>query len=61
LAALTADQIAALARKFGEYFECDPPAVAQVKDAISHSLARWPVGSLGETAEPGAAHDRLGM
>jgi hypothetical protein len=55
LAALTADQVAAIARKFGESFECDPPNVEQIKDAIAHTLARWPVGSLGETAEPGAA------
>ena len=51
LGALTADQVAGLARKFGDYFACDPPTVEQVKDAISRTLARWPVGSLGEQPE----------
>ena len=57
LAALGEDQLSDLARKFGEYFECDAPTVEQVRDAIAHTLARWPVGSLGESAEPGAAPD----
>jgi hypothetical protein len=43
--------------QFSEYFECDAPTVWQVRDAIAHTLARWPVGSLGEPAEPGAAPD----
>ena len=51
LAALGEDQVSDLARKVGEYFECDPPRVEQVRDAIAHTLARWPVGSLGESAE----------
>jgi hypothetical protein len=50
LAALTEAEIAALARRFGEHFESDAPTVEQVKDAIAHTLARWPVGSLGESA-----------
>jgi hypothetical protein len=55
LAALSEKQVSSLARKFGEYFECDSPTVEQVRDAIAHTLARCPVGSLGEPAEPGAA------
>jgi hypothetical protein len=51
LSALTEAQLVTLARKFGEYFASDAPTVEQVKDAIAHTLARWPVGSLGETAE----------
>ncbi len=50
LAALTKAQVAALAQEFGEYFESDPPSVKQIKDAIAQTLARWPVGSLGEEA-----------
>ena len=50
LAALTAAEVSALAGKFGEYFECDSPTVEQVKNAIAQTLARWPVGSLGEKA-----------
>jgi hypothetical protein len=51
LAALTQDQVAAIARKFGEWFECDSPTIEQVKEAIGYALARWPVGSLGESTE----------
>jgi hypothetical protein len=49
LAALTQPEVVTLARKFGEYFESDAPSVQQIKDAIAETLARWPVGSLGET------------
>src|SRR5262249_34700274 len=49
LAALTEAQVEALARKFGEYFESAAPTAAQIKTAIARTLARWPVGSLGET------------
>lgn len=48
LAQLTEAEIAALSRKFGEYFECDSPSVEKLKAAIARTLARWPVGSLGE-------------
>jgi hypothetical protein len=48
LASLSELQTAALARQFGDYFECDSPTVAQVKDAIERTLFRWPAGSLGE-------------
>ena len=50
LAALSEGEIATLARRFGEYFESDAPTVEQVEAAIAHTLARWPVGSLGESA-----------
>ncbi len=52
LDALTADQVAGLARSFGVYFACDPPTVEQVKHAIARTLARWPVESLDEQREP---------
>ena len=45
------DRVSDLARKFGEYFECNAPTVEQVRDAIAKTLARWPVGSLGESAD----------
>jgi hypothetical protein len=51
LAALTRAEIASLAKEFGDYFESDAPAVKQVKEAIAQTLARWPVGSLGEKVE----------
>ena len=50
LAALTQPEVVTLARKFGEYFESDAPSVQQIKDAIAQTLARWPAGSLDETA-----------
>ena len=50
LAALNKAQLDTLAWKFGQRFGCDPPTVEQVKDAVAHTLARWPVGSLGESA-----------
>lgn len=50
LAALTQVEVVTLARKFGEYFESDAPSVQQIQDAIAQTLARWPVGSLDETA-----------
>ena len=48
LAALSDGQIAALSQRFGEYFGTEAPAVARIRDAIDRTLARWPVGSLGE-------------
>ena len=57
LAGLGGPQVAVLARRFGEYFGCEPPSVSQVRDAVAQTLTRWPVGSLGEAAEPGAAAD----
>ena len=52
LAGLGGPQVAALAGRFGEYFGCEPPSVGQVQEAIAQTLFRWPVGSLGEDAEP---------
>jgi hypothetical protein len=48
LAELTDEQVFALSKKFGEYFETDSPTVERIKEAIRRTLARWPVGSLGE-------------
>jgi hypothetical protein len=48
LAALTKADIARLGKAFGEHFESTAPSVAQIKEAIRLTLARWPVGSLGE-------------
>ena len=49
LAALDDNKIAELAKAFGEHFECDAPSVDRIREAIAHTLARWPVGSLGES------------
>lgn len=48
LAQLTEAQVVALSRKFGEYFECESPSATKINDAIARTLARWPIGSLGE-------------
>jgi hypothetical protein len=48
LTLLTDEQIGALSHKFGEYFECDAPSVEKIREAIARTLARWPIGSLGE-------------
>ncbi len=48
LTQLTGQQVVALSRKFGEYFECESPSVEKIKEAIARTLARWPVGSLDE-------------
>ncbi len=48
LAALTDGQIAALSQQFGEYFQSGSPAPERLKEAIARTLARWPVGSLGD-------------
>jgi hypothetical protein len=48
LAALKSEDIRRLAQEFGQYFGSKAPSVRQVKDAIAVTLARWPVGSLGE-------------
>jgi hypothetical protein len=60
LAALTRADLERLRKGFGAYFDCTAPSLRQVKAAITVSLARWPVGSLGETAEPGATPGRTG-
>jgi hypothetical protein len=48
LTQLADEQIAGLSQKFGEYFECNAPPVEKIRDAIARTLARWPIGSLGE-------------
>lgn len=48
LSKLTATEVEAWGRKFGDYFGCDPPSTAQIREAIANTLARWPVGSLDE-------------
>jgi hypothetical protein len=60
LAALIRADLERLCRAFGSYFDCDAPSLRQVKAAVEVSLARWPVGSPGESAEPEAAPDRGG-
>ena len=49
LAALTQDDVAALAQRFGEYFEVESPTIDQIRVAVSRTLARWPAGPVGET------------
>lgn len=60
LAALTRTELERLRKAFGSYFECSPPSLAQVKAAVKMSLARWPVGSLGDSAEQDIAPARGG-
>lgn len=48
LAALKKADIARLGKTFGEYFASSSPSASQIKEAIRLTLARWPVGSLGE-------------
>lgn len=48
LAALSDERIEALALSFGKYFELEAPSAEQMKEAVARTLARWPVGSLGE-------------
>ena len=57
LAGLPEPQVSELARRFADYFGCEPPAASQVRDAIADALARSPVGSMDEDAEPGTAAD----
>jgi hypothetical protein len=61
LAALTSADLDRLRTALGSYFQCDPPSLRQVKAAVKVSLARWPVGSLGEPAEPGASPERAAV
>lgn len=48
LTLLTDEQIGTLSHKFGEYFECESPPLEKIREAIARTLARWPIGSLGE-------------
>ncbi|MCD9033359.1 hypothetical protein LDO32_16715 [Luteimonas sp. Y-2-2-4F] len=42
LAGLSELKLAALAQEFGNYFECAPPSISQVKAAVDSTLFRWP-------------------
>ncbi len=48
LANLSELQLHQLAKAFSNYFECAPPAVVRLAEAVARTLARWPPGSLGE-------------
>jgi hypothetical protein len=48
LANLSELQFRRLAKAFSNYFECAPPSVAQLAEAVARTLSRWPPGSLGE-------------
>ena len=50
LASLNDAEIAALSVAFGPFFDCDAPSIEQIREAVADTLARWPVGSLGETS-----------
>lgn len=57
LAALTPADVRRLGAAFAERFDTAAPSARQIRAAVAAALARWPVGSLGEPAEPGAAAD----
>ncbi|MGO1079130.1 hypothetical protein [Inquilinus sp. CA228] len=42
LSALPGAKLQELAAAFGRYFECPPPSIDQIGNAISRTLARWP-------------------
>ena len=44
LAALTEEEVDALAIGIGDYFECEPPSGYQVRTAVGRTLRRWPIG-----------------
>lgn len=48
LATLTDAQRAELCHQFGAYFGTASPSLAQIDEAIAQTLARWPIGSVGE-------------
>ncbi|MFO0812523.1 MAG: hypothetical protein U0796_04860 [Gemmatales bacterium] len=48
LGLVTEEQVVALSRKFGEYFDCESPPAEKIREAITRTLVRWPVGSLDE-------------
>ena len=45
---LTDEELVTLGQRFAKYFECESPSVEKIKGAITQTLARWPVGSLGD-------------
>lgn len=46
LASLSSAQLDRLAQCFADWFECDPPSVMQLAEAVARTLERWPPGSL---------------
>jgi hypothetical protein len=48
LATATDTEVAEIARLFGEFGECKAPTARKIRTAVAQTLARWPVGSLGE-------------
>jgi hypothetical protein len=48
LSQATGAQLEALRQEFFRYFEREPITTEQITEAIERTLARWPVGSLGE-------------
>ena len=49
LASLMESELQVLADEFADYFEVDAVSLEQLEAAVADTLARWPVGSLGET------------
>ena len=45
LASLSDGEIARLAAGVGAYFECEPPAVGQIRQAVASTLVRWPASA----------------
>lgn len=48
LANLSESQFHQLAKAFSDHFECAPPPIMQLAEAVTRTLSRWPPGSLGE-------------
>ena len=46
LTSLTTEQLVNLAQSFANWFECEPPPVMQLAEAVARTLSRWPAGSL---------------
>jgi hypothetical protein len=57
LASLTTAELRGLGAAFGAYFGSAAPSVRQLRAAVGVTLARWPVGSLGEQAAPGTSRE----
>jgi hypothetical protein len=50
LASLTTSELHVLADEFANFFEVEAPSITQLEEAVADTLARWPVGSLGENS-----------
>jgi hypothetical protein len=48
LASLMESELQVLAEEFADFFEVDALSLEQLEAAVADTLARWPVGSLGE-------------